>query len=119
MKINFNGEELTGKLGQYEDGQKHLQLFDADGLPYMTVSVNFMTTNLKGYNITGGQMTWTEYGKNVHTENTITIKNYSENEGIEEAMIKAGLIHRDQRVGTFYGQFVTLNVYEVHDFKFQ
>ena len=71
--VKFNGEELTPVIGQYTNGQTSIQLIDQDGMAYMTASV--------------------AHDVNIQDDEVI-IKNYSENEGILEALIDAGIIEK-------------------------
>ena len=71
--VNFNGEELTPVIGQYANGQTSIQLNDSDGMAYMTASV--------------------AHDVNI-ADDCVIIKNYSENEGILQALIEAGIIEK-------------------------
>ena len=71
--VKFNGEELTPVIGQYTNGQTSIQLYDSNGMAYMTASVAH-DINIK--------------------DDEVIIKNYSENEGILEALIDAGIIEK-------------------------
>ena len=64
--VKFMGEELNVKLSKYANGQNAMQLVDQDGIPFMTASV--------------------AHDVNIDNE-CVIIKNYSENEGILEALI--------------------------------
>jgi len=71
--VKFMGEELNVKLSKYANGQNAMQLVDQDGMPFMTASV----------------------AHDVNIDNDcVIIKNYSENEGILEALIEAGIIEK-------------------------
>lgn len=85
--VNFNGEELTPVIGQYANGQTSIQLNDSNGMAYMTASV--------------------AHDINIQKDEVI-IKNYSENEGILEALIEAEII--DPEVTPFRVNFVVLFV---------
>jgi len=71
--VKFLGEELTPVIGRYANGQTSIQLVDQDGMPFMTASV--------------------AHDVNI-TDDCVIIKNYSENEGILEALIEAGIIEK-------------------------
>ena len=71
--VNFMGEELTPIIGQYVNGQTAIRLVDQDGHPFMTASV--------------------AHDVNI-PDDCVIIKNYSENEGIMEALIEAGIIEK-------------------------
>ena len=71
--VTFNGEELTPVIGQYTNGQTSIQLNDSDGMAYMTASV--------------------AHDVNID-DDCVIIKNYSENEGILEALIEAEIIEK-------------------------
>jgi len=69
--VKFLGEELTPVIRRYANGQNAIQLVDRDGMPFMTASV--------AHDVVIG-------------DDEVIIKNYSENEGIMEALIEAGII---------------------------
>jgi len=71
--VKFLGEELTPVMSRYANGQNAIQLVDSDGMPFMTASVAF------DVNI---------------ADDEVLIKNYSENEGIMEALIDANIIEK-------------------------
>ena len=71
--VKFLGEELTPVMNRYVNGQNAIQLVDSDGMPFMTASVAF------DVNI---------------ADDEVLIKNYSENEGILEALIDANIIEK-------------------------
>lgn len=71
--VKFMGEELTPVIGEYVNGQTSIQLIDEDGMPFMTASV--------------------AHDVNI-ADDCVIIKNYSENEGILEALIEAGIIEK-------------------------
>jgi len=85
--IRFCREDLTVVMGKYENGQNSIQLRDDEGHPYMTASV--------------------AYDREIEDDEVI-IKNYSENEGILEALIEAEII--DPEVIPFKVNFVVLFV---------
>ena len=66
-------ELLTAQHGRYANGQRRLVLYSVeDGMPYMTASVALQDTQLE--------------------DDEIAIKDYSENEGILRALIRAGIV---------------------------
>ena len=69
--VKFMGEELTPIISQYVNGQNAIRLVDQDSHPFMTASV--------------------AHDVNI-PDDCVIIKNYSENEGIMEALIEAGII---------------------------
>ena len=71
--VNFMGEELTPIIGENVNGQTSIRLVDQDGMPFMTASV--------------------AHDVNI-ADDEVIIKNYSENEGILEALIEAGIIEK-------------------------
>lgn len=71
--VKFMGEELTPIIGRYVNGQTNIRLVDQDGYPFMTASV--------------------AHDVNID-DDCVIIKNYSENEGILEALIEAGIIEK-------------------------
>lgn len=71
--VNFMGEELNVKLSKYANGQNAMQLVDQDSHPFMTASV--------------------AHDVNI-PDDCVIIKNYSENEGILQALIEAGIIEK-------------------------
>tara|TARA_R110002073_G_C9206384_1_gene558557 strand:+ start:253 stop:567 length:315 start_codon:yes stop_codon:yes gene_type:complete len=94
--VNFNGEDLTIVMGKYANGQNSIQLMDDEGHPYMTASVAYDSGVLDEiYNIK-------------LEKDSVIIKNYSENEGILEALIEAEII--DCEVIPFKVNYVTLFV---------
>ena len=70
--VKFLGEVLTPVIGRYANGQTSIQLVDEDGMPFMTASV--------------------AHDINI-SDDEVIIKNYSENEGILDALIEEGIIH--------------------------
>jgi hypothetical protein len=90
--VKFMGEELTPVMGQYANGQTSIQLIDRAGIPFMTASV--------------------AHDLDID-DDCVIIKNYSENEGIMEALIEAGIIEKPFcEIPT---GFVTLYVAELCD----
>lgn len=71
--VKFLGEELTPVMNRYANGQNAIQLVDSDGMPFMTASV--------------------AHDINI-ADDEVIIKNYSENQGILEALIEAGIIEK-------------------------
>ena len=73
-KSPFGGEyKLSLSFGKYKNGQTAIQLLDtSDGLPYATASVCVEDHLLK--------------------EDEVAIKDYSENQGIMDSLVEAGII---------------------------
>tara|TARA_R100000742_G_C4271854_1_gene90893 strand:- start:700 stop:1014 length:315 start_codon:yes stop_codon:yes gene_type:complete len=68
--IKFRNEELHLQFGRYKDtNMVALQLYDSNGFPYMTASFNPVEV------------------PDTDTTRLIAIKNWSENEGIEKALL--------------------------------
>ena len=74
--VKFLGEELTPVMSRYANGQNSIRLVDSDGMPFMTASVAI-----------DHELVQLE-------DDEVIIKNYSENEGILEALIEAGIIEK-------------------------
>lgn len=76
--ITFNGYTLSVEHGTYRNGQNAIDLTDTeDGSPFMTASVS-LETDLK--------------------EDEVAIKDYSENEGVLDALIEHGMIEAPHKV---------------------
>lgn len=72
-KSPYGDYELVPSFGRYGNGQTAIKLIDsADGFPFATATVCVEDNLLK--------------------EDEVAIKNYSENEGILESLIDAGII---------------------------
>jgi len=68
--IKFRNEELHLQFGRYKDtNMVALQLYDSNGFPYMTASFNPVEV------------------PDTDTSRLIAIKDWSENEGIEKALL--------------------------------
>jgi hypothetical protein len=74
MKVKFRNSDLEVEFGQYWDGSLAIQLFDG-GFPYATASV------------------WVEGLK----PGEIAVKNYSENAGMLQALLSAGVVEKPHR----------------------
>ncbi|AFM11212.1 hypothetical protein [Turneriella parva] len=73
-KISFLGEELTIWKSKYaENNRVALELVTDDDEPFMTATVNTREAIPEGH---------------------VTIKNYSENEGLLEVLIENGIVER-------------------------
>lgn len=84
MNVKFHGIKLDVEIGFYANGQRLIQLWQG-GAPYMTASVALeipkeLTTILA----------YGHYG--CLPEDIVFIKNWSENEGIFQALCDAGII---------------------------
>tara|TARA_R100000664_G_scaffold2194_1_gene5654 strand:- start:1179 stop:1520 length:342 start_codon:yes stop_codon:yes gene_type:complete len=90
--IMFQGERLHCEFGRYKDTNLiSLRLYDDEGLAYMEASAN------------------------VDIDPTIplmAVKNWSENEGIEQALVDHGII--TTLVGTMNNGFVDCNLYKLN-----
>lgn len=93
-KVNFNGEELVPVIGEYQNGQTSIELLDKDGMTYMTASVSI-------------EHEMVEVGKD-----DVIIKNYSENQGILQALYYAGIIEEPHRAFTY--NYVTLYICKIN-----
>jgi len=71
MELNFNGAKLQIVFGEYAAGGTSIRLTE-DGIPYMTATICDPDMDIK--------------------DDEVIIKNYSENEGILEALEDAGII---------------------------
>jgi hypothetical protein len=72
MKLIFDNEILTTAIQKYPNGRTRIQLFDQDGFPYMTATINVPTIVLEN--------------------DEVIIKDYFENKGIYKALVDAGII---------------------------
>jgi len=72
-KVNFYDELCTVKYGKYKNGRTAIELICEDGEPMIMATVNVV--DYQDLN-----------------DNEVIIKDYSENEGVLKALIKAGII---------------------------
>jgi hypothetical protein len=97
MKKHFeathNGYKVSGllSLGRYTNGQNLISLTCEDGCPYATATVS-LDAELEG--------------------DEVLIKNYSENAGMEEALLAAGVIVGEP-VREITSGFVSIPVYKL------
>lgn len=70
--MKHNKEELTIKIGTYNNGRKAIQLLTKEGMPYAVATINIPDADLK--------------------EDEVIIKNYSENQGILEMLIENDIV---------------------------
>ena len=93
--IKFRNEELHLQFGRYKDtNMVALQLYDSNGFPYMTASFNPVEV------------------PDTDTTRLIAIKDWSENEGIEKALLDNNVLEEYiSRVPTGY---VSGNAYTVN-----
>lgn len=78
MNVKYRGEELKIKVRRYCSGYGvALQLVDNMGLPYATATVNLPNEKLES--------------------DEVAIKDYSENFGVKDALIHAGVIEEPHR----------------------
>ena len=76
--IKFRNEELHLQFGRYKDtNMVALQLYDSNGFPYMTASFNPVEVP----DISESAISYKD------TNRMIAIKDWSENEGIEKALL--------------------------------
>jgi hypothetical protein len=74
-KVKFLGSECDVVFGEYENGRTAIRLMK-DGIPYAMATINDPDE-------------WLE-------PNQVLIKNYSENEGMVDALVDAGIVERDE-----------------------
>ena len=87
--VKFLGEQCTLKFNTYHNGQNNLQLISEDGYsPMATASVC-----VEGL---------------TQAKDTIFIKSWSENQGMLEALVEAGIVENTDRV--IPSGFVYINV---------
>ena len=101
--INHNDEILWAKfIGNYATGLLALQINDSDNLPYMTASVNCEKIYL--------------FPEAKHDDSKmLVIKDYSENKGIENSLIKAGVINHTDQIGIAKVGFEDCSVYKIKE----
>ena len=91
--IRFRDENIHLNFGRYKDSNLiALQAVDDDNFPYMVISVNIP----------------------FHTDkkNLMVVKNWSENEGIEQVLLDNNII--TNKHDTVHSGYVQANVYEVN-----
>jgi hypothetical protein len=72
-KVNFLNTDCNVKIGRYPNGRIAIQLIDAEnGEPFATATTNLPELPLE--------------------DDQVVIKNYAENEGIEEPLVEAGVL---------------------------
>lgn len=76
MRIEYKGEDLEVLIDKYaaDESAPAIQLVDEDGFPYATATVY-----LEDYDYEPGE---------------VTIKNYSENEGILDVLVENGIVSK-------------------------
>ena len=78
-EIVFRKETLTVEIGKYrQNNRKSITLMTKKGEPFMVASVNINELDV--------------------AENEVLIKNYSENEGIYEALMEANVIKKAKQI---------------------
>jgi len=101
--IKFKNEELHLQFGRYQDtNMVALQLYDSNGFPYMTASFNPVEVP----DISESVISYKD------TNRMIAIKDWSENEGIEKALLDNNVLEEYiSRVPTGYviGNAYTVN----------
>ena len=88
-KVTFNGEVCTVVLSRYSGGNICLKLIDANGIPFANSSV---------------------HSRLPLDDNEVIIKSYAENEGMFEALLKAGIV---ELVDTMETGLVTVHLCRV------
>tara|TARA_R110001592_G_scaffold38061_1_gene126096 strand:+ start:164 stop:523 length:360 start_codon:yes stop_codon:yes gene_type:complete len=104
--FQYNNENLTIQYGKYENGLIAIQLFDEDQLPYMTASLN--PFNDKQSKIIAS------WNKIFPSADYVAIKNYSENAGIEQALIENGILKDNNKMMTIpleANEKISVNIY--------
>tara|TARA_R110002110_G_scaffold389463_1_gene601802 strand:- start:335 stop:652 length:318 start_codon:yes stop_codon:yes gene_type:complete len=96
--ITWLHDKLSLRFGKYESGFISLQLFDLDNHPYMTASFNPYDVNRK---------------HDPNGQNLIAIKNWSENEGIEDKLLDAKIIKSENLINTIKQGFVSARIYKI------
>ena len=95
MNVQFKQWKCHLVIGEYSNNRIALTLIDAmDGQPIATATVNLPDNTL--------------------TEGCVYIKDYSENEGMVDALIKADIIYPDI-VNTAKSRFVIVNSYKLKE----
>ena len=80
--VLFNNVECVVKYGAYVGGRTRIQLIEKEtGMPYANATLNYLSKNSRINNM------------------YVFVKNYSENKGMYEALVKANVIKRHN--GTF------------------
>lgn len=97
MEVQFSNYECIVKKSTYSDSNRtRIDLIDKnDGMPVATATVNFPKIPLE--------------------ENEIIIKNYAENVGIYEALVKAGVISEVKKIMLL--TFVSIHICELLNFE--
>ncbi|ENH96703.1 hypothetical protein J416_09404 [Gracilibacillus halophilus YIM-C55.5] len=98
MNVNFKGYDCIAAFGKYLNGNTAIQLVDAEDDSLVAVA----TVN----------------GEIKNTEEIVGIKNWSENEGMVDALIDAGVIEPDLK---FFepSAFVVIEYYKLTDAAYQ
>lgn len=77
MKVKFRGAECDVAFGEYENGRTAIRLTE-NGYPFATATMN-------------DPYIWLE-------KDQVIIKNYSENEGIVDALVEAGVVEKIEEI---------------------
>ena len=102
--IKFRNEELHLQFGRYKDtNMLALQLYDSNGFPYMTASFNPVEVP----DISESNISYKD------TNRMIVIKNWSENEGIEKALLDNNVLEEYISL-VFTSIYVSANAYTVN-----
>ena len=99
MTVTFMNEKLTVVKKKYLNGQHCLELFDEMGMPFMKATAAIEDFKAE------------PYLQFLNNENTVFIKNYSENQGILDALVDAGIV-KDTGL-TMSSGFTKLNICEL------
>lgn len=86
MRVHFLDWDCTVKFAKYSNGRTAIQLYDAhDGSPIATASVNIVAVDKK---------LWSEFAITlaVDEEQLVCIKDYSENEGMLNALLESDIV---------------------------
>jgi hypothetical protein len=76
-KVTFRGGECDASFYQYENGRTAIRLTQ-NGAPFATATINYPNTLME--------------------KDQVLIKNYSENDGIVDALVDAGIIEKEEEL---------------------
>jgi hypothetical protein len=102
IRTKWGVEHAHASLGTYFNGLSSLQFYTQYG-PLMTASVSVSTDSFDRRTM-----------KLLEEGNIIAVKNYSENEGIEDELIRLNIIHPEPITSVRSG-YVLINVYQFTD----
>lgn len=72
---------VTHEIGKYSNGRISIRLRDEDGAPYAHASINLPSEEMK--------------------KKEVAIKNFGENEGVLDMLVKAGIVSKPVRTITY------------------